>query len=322
MLLSCEPLVVTDFEVATLACNELAACIELGVDEVADGVAIAAAASILDDEATGSTLDLRGSHQLCLCYAVHRQANLSLEEALVRELCNGGKNLLVLVATAQGNDTDRSKVRECTLVARPLCTRVNLLSQVLTESDGELALHEGHEVECSVVNSHVRDGHGQTATANGRSDVGKVQHLIAQCLYLTDLFHLNVVDADRPNLVTSYAGDETQTLGQTQTLVESRNQLVDGQIDGTRGGDVRGTARSNRPQRDFTLVATVAQHLTQLGVLVLVLTNLGQLCVGAQILDLLTYPVSLLRELAPLCLLLGRKFAFCHLFHNLKNLNC
>ena len=71
MSLSSEPLVVTNLQVATAACNQLTAGVELGVDEVADGVAIASATAILDDEATGSTLDLRSSHQLSLCHAVH-----------------------------------------------------------------------------------------------------------------------------------------------------------------------------------------------------------------------------------------------------------
>ena len=273
MSLCSEPLVVTDLEIASCAGYQLARAVELGVHEVRYGVTVSAAAAVLDHEATGSTLDLWCSHQLGLGYAVHRQTNLALEEALVRELGNSLQNLLVLVTTAQGDNTSRSQVRESALVTSPLSAAVNLLGPVLTHSDTELALHKCHEVECSVVYCHVRYGDGQTQAANGWGDVGEVQHLIAQSLDLAYLLHLHVVDRDRPNLVAGHAGDDVQTFGQPQTLVQGRNQLVDSQVNGTRSGDVGRyvtctVAVATRNEQDFTLCLTwvgthVLQHLTE-----------------------------------------------------------
>ena len=74
------------------------------------------------------------------------------------------------------------------------------------------------KVEGGVVDSHVRHGNFQTNTVLNRSDVGEVEHLVVQCLYLTDLLHLNVVDADRPQLVTLYASHDAQCAGQVETL--------------------------------------------------------------------------------------------------------
>ena len=251
MELEGEPLPVTNLEVAVSRWNELVGRVQSGVHEVADGVRIACAEAVLDNETGSGTSHLWSSLQLGLGHAVHRDADVALEEALVAECGNCFQDVLVGVGTEVDGTSGHASER--TLVLRPVGLRIDLLGEVLAQSEVELALYECQQVECGIVDGSVRNANTQTYAVGCRSDVGEVQVLLAQGLDLTLLLHLHVVNAYGPNLVAGNAGHDVHALGQTQTLVESWDDVVDGQLDSTRSLDVVGLGvQSDGVQGDGT----------------------------------------------------------------------
>ena len=238
-----------------------------------DGVWIACAETVLDDEAASGTFNLRSGLQLSLGHAVHRDADVTLIEALVGELCHSSEDVLVGIL-AQG-DGLRGHARERTLVLIPCSLRVDLLGQILTERNFELGLNERHQVEGSVVDGHVRHGHLQAYAVLSGHDLIELQHLVAECLYLTGLFHLYIVDADGPHLVTLDTSHDVQTYGQAETFVQGGDHLLDGQLNGTRGCDVALRVGQGREQQNLALLArlgSLREQLTESSLLVGLLT--------------------------------------------------
>ena len=232
MLLYCEPLEVTDTDATAISWNEIAAR-ERGVQVVGNHIRIASAQAVLDYEATSSTSDLRSSLQLGLGYAVKNDADITLKEALVRELCNSIQDACILIAATKSDGTSRRQVAERALVTAEVSLAVELLCEILTQSDAELLLNECHQVECGIVDGHVAHGHLQAYALRSRLDLLEVKNLVVQLCNLGYLLHLNIVGGNRPYLVTFHTCHDLQLVGQTKTFVQCRDDLMDGQIDCT-----------------------------------------------------------------------------------------
>ena len=141
MLLEGEIVEVTDTNVAVgCALQGLAVRVERGVDVVGDNVGIAGQCAVLDNKS--GIIGLLGSLQICLGDSVDDEEHLSRIKALVSELSNSLQDVLVGLTVGDLDCAGRGKAGERTLYTSECSLRINLLGEVATECEIELALNE------------------------------------------------------------------------------------------------------------------------------------------------------------------------------------
>ena len=236
MLLEGEIIEVTDTNVAVgCGLQGLVVRVERGVDVVGDNVGITGQCAVLDNKS--GILSLLGSLQLCLGDCVDDEHHHGRIESLVGELSNSLQNVLVSLTVGNLDVSGRSKVRERTLHAGETSLRIYLLGEVATESELELALNESEDIEGSVVDSRVAHAHGERNTMCNGLDVVEVEVLVVHLYILAQLLEVNIVNRYRPKVVASHTSDECESAGQSESLVECADKIVDVESDCARLSD-------------------------------------------------------------------------------------
>ena len=114
-----------------------------------DNVGITGQQSVLNDKS--GILGLLGSLELCLGDSVDDEHHHRRIEALVGELGNTLQDALIGLTVGNLDCAGRGKIREGALHASEISLRINLLGEVATESELELALNESEDIEGGVV---------------------------------------------------------------------------------------------------------------------------------------------------------------------------
>ena len=252
-------------------------------------VAVAYALAVLYDGAVrvGSAGDELGELQVNLSCLVHDDFGVALE-ALVIEV----GNLLGEVLTDVLVKSELLNVNLCEgrlqLVVLAVC--IDMESAEHCPALLELEHQEADDVECGLSVSATADGdRGANALRRG-GDVGEVQSLLCNLRDLTLDGELHVVDRVRDNLCAGYTSHHHEVFGQlsagnlgvddganlhgdqTTCLKVGIHVLV------SAGGD--GVGQDGGGVGCTTVGVAVADHLTNLGTVVLALTNLLQLLAG------------------------------------------
>ena len=225
MLLVCKVSPVTDADVKVAIGGGNAGRVECIVHVGANLVAIAEAASILDDGAVANlTRDGLGECEFGLDLLRHDQLGLTLE-AEVPHGCNLLGEILAEVLIECNllclNSSERALQR-----VQEVGVRVNVQGGELGKTLAELVGYEAEQVECGIVDGAVRYCHRSSHAGGCCRQLCKVDCLLADRLYLASHLKLNIVYTVRPNLITDDTCQQTEVVWEFQTRHLSVNQFV------------------------------------------------------------------------------------------------
>ena len=126
--------------------------------------------------------------------------------------------------------------------------RINLLGKILAQCNAELGLYKAMRSKAALSMAMLQTGTVRPTRRTVGGVICEVQHLVVRAPP-PYLFHLHIVDADRPNLLrTCY---DARPTGSPRPFVKGRNHLVDSEVDGTRGLDGVGVACLCGTQQEF-----------------------------------------------------------------------
>ena len=249
-------------------------------------VAVAYALAILYDGAVrvGGAGDELGELQVNLGGLIHDDLGVALETEVVHLGNLLGQVLTDVLVESQLYNVNLCK-RRLELVV--LAVSVDVESAELCPSLLELVGDEGDDVESGLSDSTTADGYAGGNTLGRCGDVGEVELLLLNLGYLALNGELHVVDRVRDNLSAGHAGHHHEVFGQLSAgnlgVDDGANlhgdqaacfKVASHVLVGT-GGD--GVGQDGGCVGCTTVGVAVVHHLTNLGTVVLTLTNLLQL---------------------------------------------